>query len=117
MISKKSWNFQYVNKQGLVDLSNVMDQYFLEFYKSAGRLFSFDDVTNETLKDSLHYRYLFYIETVILKLEEEDIHCLDEVVTWINRFQTYEDILNEKQNVSKLKGDFYATRFHFRHPR
>ncbi|MBS4209145.1 phosphotransferase [Bacillus sp. FJAT-50079] len=92
MLTTKNSHMDKINQLGLIKLSRVMDSLFENFYNSLTKSGFFNQDLLSSLKNSNIYRYLFYMELIILKFPENNITIeqINEVNTWVKRFKLYE---------------------------
>ncbi|MCL7746082.1 hypothetical protein [Halalkalibacter alkaliphilus] len=113
MLANKNSHFKVYDNKWILSLDKVLENSFMKLLNEIKN--KNNNTLNSDLIENLNdfdvYRYLFYIELSILKLECREVNSdkqLKDVVAWVNRFILFEDFNNGsreffclKENVSK----------------
>ncbi|WP_439311695.1 hypothetical protein [Virgibacillus sp. W0181] len=107
MLASIKGGFNKVNNVEIKKLSGVVGGSFDLYYEKLKTNIDFKHTYN--LQEPKTYRYIFYIELIVLKLDEINSKkgkiCIDEVMTWISRFMLLEENMDRKSEFSFDKGE------------
>lgn len=95
MLASKNKPFNKIDQKSLTLLRNKIGTSCQLFYNNLHEIYKNKKYDAEIPKNFQVYRYLFYIELIMLKLEATHNHPknkVKEIITWINRFKHFEQL-------------------------
>lgn len=107
MLASNKSGFDKIDKEGIIQLADVLAESFDAYYEEIKTNSNFRSLDMTNLQNAEIYRYLFYLELIDLKLVEiknsnEETKCMNEIMTWISRFELIEESINSQ-------GAFYTS--------